>query len=223
MNKAEREEKARKRLEELQDYERQLHQKGILYIAGVDEAGRGPLAGPVVAAAVVLPEEAELPGVDDSKKLSEKKREQLYEEILEKAVCYGIGQRDSRVIDEINILEATREAMAEAVEKADAMCFARTGEPVGYVLFDAMQIKTVAKPQESLIKGDSRVLAIAAASIIAKVTRDRQMRLYDQQYPGYGFAANKGYGTKAHYEGLRKSGLTPIHRRTFLKNILHDD
>ena len=116
-----------------------------------------------------------------------------------------------------------REAMAEAVEKADAMCLARTGEPVGYVLFDAMQIKTVAKPQESLIKGDSRVLAIAAASIIAKVTRDRQMRLYDQQYPGYGFAANKGYGTKAHYEGLRKSGLTPIHRRTFLKNILHDD
>ncbi|MGN0659582.1 MAG: ribonuclease HII [Emergencia sp.] len=218
MTKAEREQKLKERLQELKIPEMELHREGFRYIAGVDEVGRGPLAGPVVAAAVVLPEDFDVPGVDDSKKLSEKKREQLFDQIIEKAVCWGIGRRDSLVIDEVNILQATRLAMAEAIEKAGEMLFDRTGEKLDYVLFDAMEIREVGIPQKSLIKGDSRSLSIAAASIVAKVTRDREMVGMDEIYPGYGFASNKGYGTKAHYEGLRERGITPIHRKTFLKN-----
>lgn len=203
----------------MQEYERRLREKGFSYIAGVDEVGRGPLAGPVVAAAVVLPADFDLLGVDDSKKLSEKKREQLYGEILQRAICYGIGQKDNQVIDEINILEATKLAMAQAIENAEEMLRSRLGETIDFVLFDAMKIDAVDKPQMSLIKGDAKSVSIAAASIVAKVTRDRQMIAYNDEYPGYGFDRNKGYGTKAHYEGLSDLGITPIHRRSFLKNF----
>lgn len=219
MTKAERTERLKERLQELQLYERELRTKGFRYVAGVDEVGRGPLAGPVVAAAVVLPEDFDVLGVDDSKKLTEKKREALYDEIVEKALCWGIGRRDNFVIDEVNILQATKLAMAEAIENAGQMLFDRTGEEIDFVLFDAMEIQAVRKPQMSLIKGDSKSVSIAAASIVAKVTRDREMIQLDQVYPGYGFASNKGYGTKAHYQGLRENGITSVHRRSFLKNF----
>lgn len=216
MTKAERLARLKNRLQEMQVYERDLREKGFQYIAGVDEVGRGPLAGPVVAAAVVLPADFDVLGVDDSKKLSEKKREALYGEITEKALCWGIGRRDNLVIDEVNILQATKLAMAEAIENAGRMLFDRTGGAIDFVLFDAMQIDAVQKPQLSLIKGDSKSLSIAAASIVAKVTRDREMIRLDSVYPGYGFASNKGYGTRAHYEGLREHGITSVHRRSFL-------
>ncbi len=219
MKKAEREAMLKERLVEMSALEKQLRQDGFQYIAGVDEVGRGPLAGPVVAAAVVLPADFDVLGVDDSKKLSEKKREQLYDLILEKAVCYGIAEKDNHIIDRVNILEATKLAMAEAIEKADAMLRERTGGEIDFVLFDAMQIDAVNKPQMSLIKGDAKSVSIAAASIIAKVTRDRKMVDYHQQYPYYGFSSNKGYGTKAHYEGLESHGVTPIHRDSFLKSF----
>ena len=219
MTKAERQEYLKNRLQEMQQYEKMLRTKGFQYIAGVDEVGRGPLAGPVVAAAVVLPEDFDVLGVDDSKKLSEKKREQLYDEIIDKALCWGIGRQDHFVIDQVNILQATKLAMAEAIENAGQMLFDRIEKDVDFVLFDAMQIDAVKKPQMSLIKGDSKSVSIAPASILAKVTRDREMVAMDQKYPGYGFASNKGYGTKAHYEGIHKNGITPVHRRSFLKNL----
>ena len=226
MTKAERQQMLREKLVTMQEYERQIHTSGAKYIAGVDEVGRGPLAGPVVTACVILPEDFDVLGVDDSKKLSEKKREELYDVILEKAVAWGIGRADNHLIDEINILEATKVAMKEAVEKADRMLRekteAETGreEGISHILFDAMTIKSIEIPQTSLIKGDAKSLSIAAASIIAKVTRDREMCEYHQQYPDYAFDSNKGYGTKAHYEGIEKKGITPIHRKSFLKNIL---
>ena len=219
MTKAERLERLKERLQEMQVYERQLRSEGFRCIAGVDEVGRGPLAGPVVAAAVVLPEDFDVLGVDDSKKLSEKKREALYDEITQKALCWGVGRRDNFVIDDVNILQATKLAMAEAIENAGRMLFDRTGEAIDFVLFDAMEIDAVKKPQLSLIKGDSKSVSIAAASIVAKVTRDREMIQLDSVYPGYGFASNKGYGTKAHYQGLRENGITSVHRRSFLKNL----
>lgn len=220
MKKAEREIFLKNRLLELKNFERELRANGFHYIAGVDEVGRGPLAGPVVAAAVVLPADFDVLGVDDSKKLSEKKRNQLYDEIIDQAVCYGIGQRDNCVIDQINILEATKLAMAEAIVNAEVMLQEKLGREIDFVLFDAMKIETVQKPQQSLIKGDSRSISIAAASIVAKVTRDRQMIDYHQVYPHYGFDSNKGYGTKVHYEGITGHGITPIHRKSFLKNII---
>ena len=198
------------------------------YIAGVDEVGRGPLAGPVVAACVVLPEDFDVPGVDDSKKLSEKKREALYDEIMSRALAVGIGRADNLVIDEINILQATKEAMKEAVAAADQMLRQRIGADqgsdgsaaIGHILFDAMTIEEIKIPQTSIIKGDAKSLSIGAASIVAKVTRDREMAEYHKIYPDYGFESNKGYGTKAHYDGIRRCGITPIHRKSFLKNIL---
>lgn len=199
--------------------ERELSAKGIKFIAGMDEVGRGPLAGPVVAAAVVLPEDFNVLGVDDSKKLSEKKREELYDKILESAVAYGFGQRDNNVIDEINILEATKLAMIDAVSEAERMLQNRTGEIIGHVLIDALKIDALDKPQTAIVKGDSKSVSIAAASIIAKVKRDRMMIGYSQVFPGYGFERNKGYGTKQHYEGISIQGITPIHRKTFLKNL----
>jgi ribonuclease HII len=222
MTKAERQQMLMEKLESMQEYERSLRASGAKYVAGVDEVGRGPLAGPVVTACVILPEDFDVLGVDDSKKLSEKKREELYGVILDKAVAWGIGRADNLLIDEINILEATKMAMKEAVEKADLMLREKTGGEAGidHILFDAMTIKDVEIPQTSLIKGDAKSLSIAAASIIAKVTRDREMVEYHQQYPGYAFDTNKGYGTKAHYEGIEKNGITPIHRKSFLKNIL---
>ncbi len=222
MKKAEREIFLKNRLEELKTIENQLRAEGFQYIAGVDEVGRGPLAGPVVAAAVVLPEEFDVLGVDDSKKLSEKKRNELFDQIIEQAICYGIGQKDHQVIDDVNILEATKLAMAEAIEAAEKMLQDKLGKKIDFVLFDAMKIEAVEKPQQSLIKGDSKSISIAAASIVAKVTRDRQMIDYHQQYPYYGFDSNKGYGTKIHYEGIEEHGITPIHRKSFLKNIIRD-
>lgn len=219
MKKAEREAYLKARLEEMLQYERKLYGEGYGYIAGVDEVGRGPLAGPVVAAAVVLPQDFDVPGVDDSKKLSEKKREQLYAVIWDKALAIGIGSRDNLLIDEVNILEATKLAMIDAIGNAEKMLRERFGADIDYVLFDAMKIDAVRKPQMSLIKGDAKSVSIAAASIIAKVTRDRQMEEWSRTYPDYAFEKNKGYGTKAHYEGLERCGLTPIHRKSFLKNF----
>lgn len=219
MKKSEREALQKLQLEEKKAFEQKITGGKCKFIAGVDEVGRGPLAGPVVAAAVVLPADFDIPGVDDSKKLSEKKREQLFDLILEKAVCYGIAEKDNHVIDEVNILEATKLAMAEAIEKADEMLREKLGEEIDFVLFDAMKIDAVEKPQISLIKGDAKSVSIAAASIIAKVTRDRQMVAYHDDYPYYGFNSNKGYGTKAHYAGLEEHGVTPIHRDSFLKSF----
>ena len=226
MTKQERQQMLREKLVTMQEYERQIRTSSAKYIAGVDEVGRGPLAGPVVTACVILPEDFDVLGVDDSKKLSEKKREELYDVILEKAVAWGIGRADNHLIDEINILEATKVAMKEAVINADRMLREKTAAETGmeqgidHILFDAMTIRDIEIPQTSLIKGDAKSLSIAAASIIAKVTRDREMVEYHKQYPDYAFDSNKGYGTKAHYEGIEKKGITPIHRKSFLKNVL---
>ena len=220
MTKAERQKLLEEKLITMQVYERELREKGVTYIGGVDEVGRGPLAGPVTAACVVLPPDFDVLGVDDSKKLSEKKREELFDRIKEKALAWGIGMCDNNVIDEINILEATKKAMAEAIEGADRQLKEKGMTGVEHLLIDTVALKDVDIPQTSIVKGDANSLSIAAASIIAKVTRDRLMAEYHKQYPFYGFDSNKGYGTKAHYEGIDKHGITPIHRKTFLKNIL---
>ena len=208
MTKQERLEKQKLHLEEMLTFERGLWSDGVKYIAGVDEVGRGPLAGPVVTAAVILPADFSLLGVDDSKKLSPKKRDELFDQIKEAAVCWAIGRREPGRIDEINILEATKEAMTDAVNALSVT--------PQHVLIDAVRLPGLAIPQTSLIKGDARSVSIAAASILAKVTRDREMVEMNSIYPGYSFASNKGYGTAAHYEGLAKLGPCPIHRRTFL-------
>lgn len=208
------------RLAELKEIENDLMAKGLRYIAGVDEVGRGPLAGPVVTACVVLSPDFDVLGVDDSKKLSPKRREELYPLILEKTLAYGIGIVDNLVIDDINILEATKAAMIQAINNCEEMlCI--SGCNIDHILFDAMRIETIETGQTAIIKGDSKALSIAAASIIAKVTRDRIMDEYHRQFPDYCFDSNKGYGTKAHYEGISKAGLCPIHRRSFLKNIVN--
>jgi len=229
MTKEERLQKQREKMAEMRVREDELRAEGYKYIAGVDEVGRGPLAGPVIAAAVVLPEDFDVLGIDDSKKLSEKKRNELFEIITQKAVAIGVGGVDEKTIDEINILQATKLAMKRAVEACEIKLREKLGSgetdsnPEGhvidYILFDAMKIEDIDIQQESIIKGDAKVLAIAAASIIAKVTRDLMMVAYDNEYPGYAFAKNKGYGTKAHYEGLHSQGMCPIHRRSFLKNL----
>lgn len=219
MTKKEREEYLAQRLMEMRTFDQET--AGVTdFIAGVDEVGRGPLAGPVVTAAVILPADFDVPGIDDSKKLTEKKREALFPVIKEKALAYGIGMADHKLIDEINILEATKVAMAEAVEKAAEMLRENHGAEINHVLFDAMKLDTVQLPQTSVIKGDAKSLAIAAASVLAKVTRDRMMVELAEKYPHYAFEKNKGYGTKAHYEGLEKAGPCEIHRMTFLKNFL---
>ncbi len=214
MTKAEREELQKQKLVEMQVYENRLRNRGIKYIGGVDEVGRGPLAGPVVAACVVLPEDFSVLGVDDSKKVSEKKRNSLYNLILENAVAWGIGTVGPEIIDEVNILQATKKAMAVAIESAGEKC------GLQHLLIDAVSLENVDIPQTSIIKGDSKSVSIAAASIIAKVYRDTIMINYSKEYPGYAFEKNKGYGTKAHYEGISERGITPIHRKSFLKNIL---
>jgi len=219
MKKAERERYLAEKLVQMEAYEKQLQSEGFKFIAGVDEVGRGPLAGPVVAAAVVLPEDFSVLGVDDSKKLSEKKRQELSEAILENALAYGFGLRDNRVIDEINILEATKLSMLDAIADAENMLREKLGADIDYVLIDALKLDQLKKPQMAIIKGDSKSVSIAAASIIAKVRRDSMMVDYSLEFPGYGFESNKGYGTKAHYDGLKEKGLTPIHRNTFLKNL----
>jgi len=208
VTKAERIEKQKERLEEMLSYERKLWDAGKEYIAGVDEVGRGPLAGPVVTAAVILPKDFKLLGVDDSKKLSPKKRDELFDQIKEAAICWSIGRKDHKRIDEINILEATKEAMQEAIDSLSI-------KP-DHVLIDAVTLKTLKVPQTAIIHGDATSVSIAAASIIAKVTRDREMEEFAKMYPGYSFESNKGYGTAAHYEGLAAKGPCPIHRMTFL-------
>ena len=192
--------------EEMQSFERAAKQKGYRMIAGIDEVGRGPLAGPVVAAAVILPEGMEDIGLDDSKKLSAKRREEIFEMIKEQAVAIGIGIVDAFTIEKINIYEASKVAMKRAIELLP--------EQPDYLLIDAMRLDT-GIPEEGIIKGDAKSISIAAASIVAKEVRDQMMKDYEQLYPGYGFAQNAGYGTKAHIEGLEKLGPTPIHRMTF--------
>lgn len=219
MNKQEREDYLKQRLAEMKQFEAKICGTECRYIAGIDEVGRGPLAGPVVAAAVVLPRDFDVPGIDDSKKLTEKKREALFPVIKEKALAWGIGMADHKRIDEINILQATKEAMIQAVEQVSVRLRERENAELQHLLFDAMTIETIRIPQTSIIKGDSKSLSIAAASILAKVTRDHMMIEFAGDYPGYAFEKNKGYGTKAHYEGLRSQGICPIHRLTFLKNF----
>lgn len=219
MTKEERLENQRKRLAEMKSEEAALHEEGFRIIAGVDEVGRGPLAGPVVAAAVVLPEDFNVLGVDDSKKITEKNREKLFTEIKAECVSWGIGMASHEIIDEINILQATKLAMKRAVKDLEKNLANRGAGSLDMVLFDAVEIEDLDIPQKSYIKGDAKVLAIAAASIIAKVTRDRMMIKYAREYPWYAFEKNKGYGTKAHYEGIREKGICPIHRKSFLKNL----
>ena len=199
------------RLEEILTYERGCWAAGYAFVAGIDEVGRGPLAGPVVAAAVILPQECKIEGVNDSKKLSAKKREELYDVILEKAVAYGIGIVSNERIDEINILQATYEAMREALSQLSPHA--------EYILADAVTIPRISTPQRGIVKGDAKSMSIGAASIVAKVYRDRLMETYDAAYPGYGFAANKGYGSAEHIAAIQRLGLTPIHRRSFVKNL----
>lgn len=203
-------EKELARLKAMSVYEEQY--VSCSYICGIDEVGRGPLAGPVVAGAVILPKDHTILYLNDSKKLSEKKRDLLYDEIMEHAVATGIGMVGPARIDEINILQATYEAMRMAIENLQV-------KP-DVLLNDAVTIPEVEIPQVPIIKGDAKSISIAAASIIAKVTRDRLMKEYDQVIPGYDFAGNKGYGTKAHLEGLRRLGPSPIHRRTFIRNYI---
>lgn len=195
-------------------YEQQYYNKGYRLMAGIDEVGRGPLAGPVVAAAVILPTNFYLPGIDDSKKLSEQKREQFFAEISEKAVSIGIGLIENNEIDEINIFAATKRAMLTAIAQLES-------KP-DFLLIDAVKLETE-YPSEAIIKGDSLSISIAAASIVAKVTRDRVLKEYDQVYPQYGFARNAGYGTKEHLQAIELHGITPIHRKSFspIKEYIH--
>jgi len=200
----------RQRQEAMRFYEHKYEKEGYRLICGIDEAGRGPLAGPVVASAVILPENCEILGLNDSKQLSAKKREELYDEIREKAIAVGVGSVGAQRIDEVNILNADYEAMCQAIGTLRVM--------PQILLNDAVKIPQALIPQVPIIKGDAKSLSIAAASVIAKVTRDRLMTEYDQVYPEYGFAKHKGYGTAAHYAALRKYGPCPLHRRSFLKS-----
>ena len=205
-------EEERKRIWKLQEYERKYGQ--YTYICGIDEVGRGPLAGPVVAGAVILPKDCDILYINDSKKLTAAKREELYDEIMEKAVAAGIGMVSPQRIDEINILQATYEAMREAISKL---------EPAPDILLnDAVTIPEVTIPQVPIIKGDAKSISIGAASIIAKVTRDRLMVEYDQILPEYGFASNKGYGSAEHIAALKKYGPSSIHGRSFIHNFIEE-
>ena len=195
-------------------FEKELLASGVRLIAGMDEAGRGPLAGPVVAAAVIMPLDDIIEGVDDSKKVSEKKREILYDKIIEKAIAYKICLADERVIDDINILNATKKAMTECVEGLSVR--------PDIVLVDAVKL-ALEVPTKAIIKGDALSYSIAAASILAKVYRDRLMREYDMIYPAYGFAKHKGYGTKDHIDAIRTVGPSPIHRRTFITHFVDNE
>ena len=194
------------RLEAMLFYEKALYENGVELIAGIDEVGRGPLAGPVVAAAVILPNGCKIRYLNDSKKIPKSKHEAIYNEIIEHAVAVGVGVKDAAVIDQVNIYEATKLAMLEALGQL-------VQEPE-HLLIDAMKLDT-SIPQTSIIKGDANSLSIAAASIVAKVTRDKMMADYDKEFSGYRFAKNAGYGTSEHLEGLNKLGITPIHRKTF--------
>ena len=216
-------EKEFERLKVIKEIEENLYNEGITSIAGIDEAGRGPLAGPVVVASVIMPRESMIEGVNDSKKVSEKKREKLYEEIINECIAYGVGIINQEEIDKINILNATKEGLTKAIKEMENNLKEKNQkiEKPEIILVDALtKIDTDHIPYRSIIKGDSKSYSIAAASIIAKVTRDRIMRQWDEVYPMYGFAKHKGYGTAAHMEAIREYGLCPLHRRSFVKNIV---
>ena len=203
------------RLEGMLAYEKECYARGMELIAGVDEVGRGPLAGPVVAAAVILPKGCKIPGLNDSKKIPKSKHKEIYEAVLQNAIAIGIGIKDNQVIDQVNIYEATKLAMMEAIGQLEP-------QPQ-HLLIDAMKLD-LPIPQTSIIKGDANSLSIAAASIVAKVTRDQMMEEFDKEYPGYDFAQNAGYGTANHLAGLHQLGVTPIHRRSFepVKSMCED-
>ena len=203
------------RLEGMLAYEKELYTQGIQLIAGVDEVGRGPLAGPVVAAAVILPKACKIPGLNDSKKIPKSKHKEIYEAVLQNAIAIGIGVKDNHVIDQVNIYEATKLAMMEAIGQLEP-------QPQ-HLLIDAMKLDLPIS-QTSIIQGDANSLSIAAASIVAKVTRDQMMEEFDCEYPGYDFTQNAGYGTANHLAGLHKLGVTPIHRRSFepVKSMCED-
>lgn len=207
VRRCEKEQQDRRRVAQMYAYEHQAAAEGYDWVAGVDEAGRGPLAGPVAAAAVILPHDLYLPKINDSKKLSAKIREELFKEIQDKAIAVGTALVDAQTIDRVNIYQATINGMYESI-------FMLKPEP-GKVLIDAVQLDNLPMASESIIKGDAKSASIAAASIIAKVTRDRLMDAYDKQYPEYGFAQHKGYGTAQHIEALKKYGPCPIHRVSF--------
>ena len=200
------------RLEKMKLYEREAWEKGFKLVAGVDEVGRGPLAGPVLAAAVILPQEVSINGINDSKKLSPAKRDILFEEVKKQAVCWSVGIATVAEIDRLNILQASLLAMQRAV-------YSLNNSPE-YVLVDAVQIPEVSLPQLPIIKGDGKSISIAAASIVAKVTRDRMMERFDREYPQYGFAGHKGYGTPGHLKALKVNGISPLHRRSFIKKFI---
>ena len=206
-------EKELERLNNLKEEEKKLHSRGFKNICGIDEAGRGPLAGPVVIAGVIMPEDSMIEGVNDSKKVSEKKRELLYDKIIEEAISYSVAIIGQDVIDEINILNATKKGLTNVVEGLDVR--------PDLIIVDALEhIDTKGIPYESIIKGDAKCYSIAAASILAKVTRDRIMRKWDLVYPQYGFAKHKGYGTAFHIQAIKEYGLCPIHRRSFTKKFV---
>ena len=205
--------KEEERLIELKKIEVELHKKGFKNLCGIDEAGRGPLAGPVVVAGAIMPEDSMIEGVNDSKKVSEKKRELLYDKIIEEALAYSVAIIGQDVIDEINILNATKSGVTKVIEELDV-------KP-DLILIDALEhIDTKGIPYESIIKGDAKCYSISAASIIAKVTRDRIMREWDNVYPQYGFIQHKGYGTAKHIAAIKEYGLCPIHRRSFTKKFV---
>ena len=206
-------EKEIERLTKLKEIEKDLYSKGFKNICGIDEAGRGPLAGPVVVAGVIMPEDSMIEGVNDSKKVSEKKREKLYDQILEEAISYSVAVIGQDVIDDINILNATKMGLTKVVEEQEV-------KP-DLIIVDALNhIDTKGIPYDSIIKGDAKCYSISAASIIAKVTRDRIMRQWDEIYPQYGFSKHKGYGTKMHIEAIKEYGLCPIHRKSFTKHFV---
>ncbi len=206
-------EKEFERLTKLKEIENYIHnEEKIKYVCGIDEAGRGPLAGPVVVASVIMPQDSMIEGVNDSKKVSEKKREKLFDQIKQEAISYGIGIAWQDEIDEINILQATKKSLTRALEQMDV-------KP-NLILVDALRdINTLGIPYRSVIKGDAKIYSISAASILAKVTRDRIMRQMDEVYPQYEFAKHKGYGTAKHMEAIREYGLCPIHRKSFTKKF----
>ena len=206
-------EKEEERLLLLKKQENELRKKGFKYICGIDEAGRGPLAGPVVVASVIMPADSMIEGVNDSKKISEKKREKIYDQILEEAISYGVAIIGQDEIDEINILNATKKGLTVSLQELS--------QRPDLILVDALNgIDTMGITYDSIIKGDAKCYSIAAASIIAKVTRDRIMREWDSIYPEYGFEKHKGYGTAAHIAAIRENGICPIHRRSFTKNFI---
>lgn len=207
-------EKEEARLIKLKEIEKEFFDKGVKYIAGIDEAGRGPLAGPVVVASVILKPDSMIEGVNDSKKVSENKREKLYEIITKEALSYGVGIAYQDEIDEINILQATKKALTESIQNLEI-------KP-NIIMVDALTgIETMGVPYKSIIKGDAKCYSIAAASIVAKVTRDRLMREWDKVYMEYGFASHKGYGTAAHIAAIKKYGPCPLHRKSFIKNFTY--